>query len=254
MAFDVRGGAYQRFMGEFSDRLSAPFADLSGVTAGSGQRVADVGCGPGSLTAELVARLGAKAVMAADPSPSFVVAARERLPGVDVREAVAEQLPWDDSELDATLAQLVVHFMTDPQAGIREMVRVTRPGGVVAATVWDFGGARAPLSTFWRAVHDVDPDAETEEARTGSRSGDLVALLVDAGLHDVEQTELGVSRHYPSFDAWWETYTLGVGPAGDHVAGLDVGARTRLRQRCSEILPTGPFTIDAVAWAARGIR
>ena len=241
-------------MGAFSDLLSAPFADVSGVRAGSGQRAADVGCGTGALSAELVGRLGPDSVVAADPSPSFVAAIRQRLPGVDVREAAAEQLPWDDSELDVTLAQLVVHFMTDPLAGIREMVRVTRPGGVVAATVWDFGGARAPLSTFWRAVRDLDPDAETEDALTGARSGDLVSLLTDAGLRDVKQAELDVSRPYPGFDAWWEPYTLGVGPAGDHVAKLDAEARTRLRERCREILPPGPFTIGAVAWAARGIR
>ncbi len=254
MAFDVDGAAYQRFMGAFSDLLSAPFADLAGVRAGSGQRAADVGCGTGALSAELVGRLGPGAVVAADPSPSFVTAARERLPGVDVSEAAAEQLPWEDSEFDVTLAQLVVHFMADPGAGLQEMVRVTRPGGVVAATVWDFGGARAPLSTFWRAVRDLDPDAATEDALTGARSGDLGTLLRDAGLRDVGQAELHVSRAYPGFDAWWETYTLGVGPAGDHVAKLDAMARTRLRERCRESLPTGPFTIDAVAWAARGVR
>ena len=241
-------------MGAFSDLLSAPFADLAGVRKGSGQRALDVGCGTGALGAELVRRLGPGAVVAADPSPSFAAAARQRLPGVDVREAAAEQLPWHDSEFDVTLAQLVVHFMAEPGAGIREMVRVTRPGGVVAATVWDFGGARAPLSTFWQAVRDLDPDAETEEALTGARSGDLVTLLTGAGLGEVEQAELDVSRPYPDFDAWWEPYLLGVGPAGDHVARLDDQARARLRERCREILPAGPFTIDAVAWAARGVR
>src|SRR6185437_6338669 len=100
----------------------------------------DVGCGPGALTGELVRRVGADAVAAVDPSPGFVEAARQRHPGVDVRRAEAERLPFEDGSFDAALAQLVVHFMTDPATGIGEMRRVTRRGGVVAACVWDHAG------------------------------------------------------------------------------------------------------------------
>ena len=100
----------------------------------------DVGCGPGALTSELVARVGAVNVVAVDPSVMFVEAARSRHPGVDVRQAAAERLPFTDDEFDAALAQLVVHFMTDPVAGLTEMARVTRPEGVVAACVWDHAG------------------------------------------------------------------------------------------------------------------
>src|SRR5690349_2167925 len=134
MAFDVAGTSYGKFMGRFSEKLSAPFADFSGVTAG--MRVVDVGCGPGALTAELVDRLGSSSVVGADPSEPFVAAVRERLPDVDIRQAPAEALPLDTGAFDAALAQLVVHFMTDPVAGLREMGRVCRPGGTVAATVW----------------------------------------------------------------------------------------------------------------------
>src|SRR5919108_261504 len=154
MSFDVAAAAYDRFMGRYSRLLSPQMADLAGVS--DGQRVLDVGCGPGALTAELVARLGATSVAAVDPSEPFVAAARERHPGVDVRRASAESMPFGDDTFDGTLAQLVVHFMTDPVAGLAEMARVTRPGGVVAACVWDHGGDLGPLNTFWRAARDLD--------------------------------------------------------------------------------------------------
>jgi SAM-dependent methyltransferase len=251
MAFDVTAEAYDRFMGRFSEPLAAQLADLADVTAGSGRRVLDVGCGPGALTGVLAGRLGAGAVAAVDPSEMFVAAARDRLPGVDVRRAAAEDLPYPDDTFDAALAQLVVHFMADPVAGLGEMARVTRPGGVVTACVWDFAGERAPLSTFWRAVGDLDAAAVDESGLPGARDGHLVELAAAAGLVDPAQAELTVRITYPTFDAWWEPYTLGVGPAGDHVARLDDAGRAALRARCAELLPTGPLDVEAVAWAVR---
>src|SRR5579862_2914374 len=131
VSFEVPADAYDRFMGRYSRHLSAQLADLAGVAAG--QLVLDVGCGSGLLTAELVSRLGSEGVTAVDPSAQFVSAVRERQPGVRVERAAAEQLPFEAGAFDAALAQLVVHFMDDPVAGLREMGRVTREGGVVAA-------------------------------------------------------------------------------------------------------------------------
>lgn len=254
MAFDVTGDAYQQFMGAFSDPLSTQVADLAEVSVGSEVRALDVGCGPGALTAELVSRLGAERVVGVDPSAPFVAAATARLPGVRIEQAPAEALPFEDETFDAALAQLVVHFMTDPAAGVAEMRRVTRPGGVVAAAVWDFGGGRAPLSLFWQAVSTIDPVSQGESVRAGSRSGDLLGLLRQAGLLKVKETALTVARRYATFDDWWRPYTLGVGPAGDYVAALDTGQRGALRERCRELLPGAPFSVDAVAWAAVGVR
>ena len=149
-----------QFMGRYSEPLAARFADLAGVRGG--QWVLDVGCGPGALTAELVNRVGAESVSAVEPSASFAAAVRERLPGVEVRQAAAEQLPFPDDTFGVTLAQLVVHFMTDPVQGLREMRRVTRPGGTVAACVWDHAGDRGPLAAFWSAVRELDPAAPGE--------------------------------------------------------------------------------------------
>jgi len=249
VSFEVAADLYARFMGRYSEPLAVSFADASGVVAG--QRVLDVGCGPGALTAQLVDRLGAGQVVAADPSAPFVEAARSRLPGVEVLLAAAEDLPFPTGSFDAALAELVVHFMTDPVAGLAEMARVTRPGGTVAACVWDFGGGNGPLSTFWSAVHDVDPDADDESGLAGVRDGHLVELATEAGLADPIQSVLSVSVGYAGFDEWWEPYTFGVGPAGSHVARLDDSARAVLRARCAELLPEGPFDVVAKAWCMR---
>ena len=246
MTFAVGADAYDRFMGRYSVPLAPRLADLAGVARG--QRALDVGCGPGALTTELVARLGADAVAAVDPSESFVEAALERHPGVDVRRAAAEELPFADAEFDAALAQLVVQFMADPVGGLREMARVTRSGGVVAACVWDHGGGRGPLSPFWKAA-----GVEGEAERPGVSEGDLARLFDAAGLREIQATELSVAVQHPSFDEWWEPYTLGVGPAGAYAAGLDPERRAALRERCREQLPEAPFVLTAVAWAARGV-
>ena len=237
-------------MGRYSVQLAPQLADLAEVQRG--QRVLDVGCGPGALTAELVARIGAHAVTAVDPSASFVAATRERHPGVDVLRAPAEELPFADATFDAALAQLVVHFMRDAVAGLREMRRVTRPGGIVAACVWDQAG-RSPLTPFWRAARERDPGAEGEAHAAGGRSGDLSALFAQAGLRDVDETELEARVTYATFDEWWEPCTLGVGPAGTYAASLDEERRAELRERCRQLLPDPPFTIASVAWAARGV-
>lgn len=235
-------------MGRYSEPLAAQFADLAGI--GRGQRVLDVGCGPGALTAELVSRAGADAVSAVDPSASFAAAVRERLPEVDVRRSAAEQLPFPDGAFDAVLAQLVVHFMTDPVAGLREMGRVTRPGGVVAACVWDHAGSRGPLSVFWQAVGQLDPAAQDESDLAGAREGHLATLFAQAGLDQIQVTTLTVQVRQASFGDWWEPFTLGVGPAGAYVASLAPERRAALREQCRLLLPAGPVEISATAWAA----
>lgn len=238
-------------MGRYSVLLSPRLADFATVAAG--QRVLDVGCGPGALTAELVRRLGADFVSAIDPSESFVSAARDRHPGVDVRLAAAEQLPFADQTFDGALAQLVVHFMADPVAGLGEMARVTRPGGVVAACVWDHAGGQGPLSLFWDAVREFDPEVHDESRLAGARAGDLAQLFQAVGLHEIEETALSAGVEHPSFEAWWEPFTLGVGPAGAYTAGLDARRQKQVRERCRELLPAAPFVLQARAWAARGV-
>jgi SAM-dependent methyltransferase len=249
VTFRVSADAYGRFMGRYSEPLAAQFTELAHVR--SGDRALDVGCGPGALTAQLVERLGAPAVSAIDPSPEFVTAARGRFPGLDVRDGVAEELPFDDDSFDVVLAQLVVHFMTDPVAGLREMGRVTRPGGLVAASVWDHGGAAGPLSLFWQAVRDFEPDAKGERELPGAQEGQLAELFEAAGLRRIDPSKLSVTVPFATFADWWEPFTFGVGPAGDHVAGLDDAGREALRARCEQLLPPAPFEVAASAWCVR---
>ena len=251
MTFTVGAEAYDQFMGRYSMPLAPEFADFTGIAPG--QRAIDVGCGPGALTTELVRRLGADAVSAVDPSGPFVAAAAERHPGVTVRRASAEELPFPDQAFDAALAQLVVHFMANAVAGLGEMARVTRPGGVVAACVWDLAGGGAPLSLFWGAARELDPEVEDESKLAGAREGDLARLFRAAGLREIEDTALTVSVEHPSFEEWWQPFTLGVGPAGAYAARLDAERQAELRELCRRMQPSAPFTVSARAWAARGL-
>jgi SAM-dependent methyltransferase len=250
MSFTVAAEAYDRFMGRYSVLLSPQLASFAEVTGG--QHVLDVGCGPGALTTELVRQLGSAAVTAVDPSEQFVRAARERLPRVTVKRASAESLPFPDRSFDAVMAQLVVHFMADPVAGLAEMARVTRLHGVVAACVWDHSGGQGPLGSFWEAARVLDPEVEDESDLAGARKGHLEALFEAAGLGKIEATLLSVSVEHPTFQEWWEPFTLGVGPAGSYTAGLDPDRQARLRGLCRERFPNEPFVVTARAWAARG--
>lgn len=238
-------------MGRWSRLLSTPFADFAGVA--TGMRVVDVGCGTGALTDELLRRVEPSAVAAIDPSASFVTALRGRHPDIDLREASAERLPFADGAFDAALAQLVVHFLADPIAGLVEMRRVTRPGGVVAACVWDYAGNRGPLGVFWDAVLALWPEAPGEASLAGTRDGHLLELFGAAGLQHVTQTVLWATIEHPTFDAWWFPFTKGAGPAGAFVAGLGSDERVRLRRECKRRLSGAPITVTAAAWAARGV-
>ena len=216
-----------------------------------GSTAIDVGCGPGALTAELVRRLGTDAVAAVDPSESFVEAARERLPGVDIRLASAESLPFESDSVDLTTAQLVVHFMSDPVHGLSEMARVTRPGGRVAANVWDHAGGQGPLSVYWRAARDLDPGVRDESGLAGAREGHLVELFEAAGLRDVTSFPLTVSAGYPDFATWWTT----VHPRRrSRPASTSSASTTRDARRCERTARSCCRTVRSRSRPSRGRR
>src|SRR5829696_4131989 len=251
MEFSAAAEKYDRFMGRYTRSLAPAFAEAAGVAAG--MRVLDVGCGPGGLTSELVRRVGADDVAAIDPAPQFAAACRKRHPGADVREGAAEALPWSDDSFDATLCSLVVAFMTDAEQGVREMRRVTGPGGTVAACMWDIaGGGMTMLTTFWNAARSVDPTAEGEQTRPGVTRGDLGERFRRAGLQDVVEGEVEASADYADFEDFWEPFTFAVGPAGHYLASLPVDRQARVREACQAALPARAFSLTARAWYARG--
>jgi SAM-dependent methyltransferase len=250
VCFEVPAESYDAFMGRYSRHLSVLMADLAGVVPG--QTVLDVGAGPGALTTELAARVGAGNVTAVDPSERFVEALRSRVPGATVERASAENLPFPDDAFDVSLAQLVVHFMDDPVAGLREMGRVTRAGGAVAACVWDHArGGQGPLSVYYTALREIDPSRSDESDRPGTRPGHLAELFSAAGFADLDEATLKVRVEHPTFEEWWAPYELGVGPVAAVLAELGPERVEQLRARCRELLPEPPFTLEGRAWAVR---
>jgi ubiquinone/menaquinone biosynthesis C-methylase UbiE len=250
--FSAPADSYDAFMGGYSRLLAPRFAAFAGIAPG--QRVADVGCGPGALTQVLADLVGPGSVAAADPSPGFVATCAHRLPGVEVSEAPAEALPWSNASFDGVLAQLVFAFVSDPSVGLAEMTRVVRPGGVVATCMWDLDEMMM-LRTFWDAASALEPAAPTEGTRLrfGNRA-ELEHLWWSGTLEDLAVEPIDVEREYVDFDAWWTPFLAGVGPAGSYCAGLEPEARDALRDECRHRLgaPGGTFTLPARAWAVRG--
>ena len=249
MTFDVSGNAYDTFMGRYARELAPVFADFAGIKAG--ETAIDVGCGSGILAEELASRLGAENVAAVDPSP-LVEACAARVPDADVRKGAAEALPWPDESFDAALAQLVLHFLDDPVAGLVEMRRVVRPGGAVAACSWNFSEMHL-LRTFWQAARTVVPGTAGESFEVTSLE-DFGELGRHAGLEGVEAVPLDVTYRYESFDELWDSFQLRVGPAGEFCASLDPETRDAVRDEYRRRIgdPDGSFTLDAQAWALRG--
>jgi SAM-dependent methyltransferase len=249
--------AYDRPVGRYGERLAAGLIEAAELAAG--MRVLDLGCGTGQLTRRLAALLGEDRVTAIDPSEEFVRCCRARVPGADVRVGVGERLPFPDGEFDGVLSQLVVPLLSDREAGVSEMARVTRAGGVVAACVWD--AARMPLlQAFWDAALAVAPEragAFGEGGRVGYRSADVLALAWgEAGLGSIATGELEVSAEYESFDDLFAPFTAGSGNSGSVYRGLDDGGRERVRAHAFEALgaPPGAFELTAHAWWVRGRR
>jgi SAM-dependent methyltransferase len=250
--FAISGDAYGRFMGRFSEPLAGAFLEWSRPGTGT---MLDVGCGPGALTAALAGRVGAEKVSAVDPEEHFLEACRQRVPGVDARRALAEDLPYDDGQFGAALSQLVLHFAGDPERAAEEMARVVRSGGVVSACTWAVRGM-GMLNVIWDAAEGLaGPAVSDAESRMRMRTvEELAAVFEGAGLQDVETTVLEVEGAYEGFEDFWTPVTNAAGPVGAFYARLGEDQRAGLRERVRERLddPQGPFTLSGRACAARG--
>jgi SAM-dependent methyltransferase len=254
--FNVPAEFYDRFVGRYSASLGDELIAFAGIEPG--MRVLDVGCGPGGLTRRLV-DLGCT-VKGCDPSETFSAAAAERVPEAEVVHASAEDLPFEDASFDAVLAQLVVNFMADPEAGASEMARVTTPGGKVAACVWDYAGEMTLMRNFWDAACEVEPErgAAANEAvtmRFGRDDDGLRTLWASAGLRDVRTAGLVAHASYTDFEDLWAPLPAGTGPGGAFTVSLDTEKQQELHDAFRRRLGVGdePFELTARAWAAAGV-
>jgi SAM-dependent methyltransferase len=251
--FQASGDLYDRFVGRYGPALGDALLEFAGVR--SGMRILDVGCGSGALAARAAELVGPGNVAAVDPSEPFVESCRTRVPDADVRVAAAESLPFADDSFDTVLSQLVVNFIGDAPKGVAEMARVAKPGGVVAACVWDYAVGMRMLRAFWDAASELDATAPDEGAFMRNATPDeLEELWVQGDLADVETSSLEVEAEYDDFDDLWTPFLAGIGPAGAYAASLEPDAQATLRERLSAKLgdPVGPFTLTARAWCVRG--
>lgn len=251
--------AYERFMGRWSRPLAPPFLTFAGVK--DGDRVLDVGSGTGSVALAVSAEAPAGRAVGIDPSPAYVAYARARAGGerVTFEEGDAQRLRFPDRSFDKSLALLVVNFIPDRAGAVREMARVTRPGGVVAAAVWDYGGGMEMLRAFWDEAVALDPAVGPKDERHMPlcRKGELAEFWTAHGLLDVREEPLTVPMTFSSFEDYWSPFLEGQGPAGAYVAALPEGPRRALEQRLRRrLLGEGgdrPITLNARAWAVRGV-
>jgi SAM-dependent methyltransferase len=253
--------SYEQMMGRWSRRLAPLFIEHAG--AGGGERLLEVGCGTGSLTFTLARTVDFAELTAVDYADVYVAAARakNRDPRIRIERGDAAALGFPDAHFDRALSLLVLHFVAEPAGAVAEMRRVTRPGGVVAAAVWDSGGGMTALRMFWDTAAMLDPAAANQRGRAMSKAvvapGGLARLFRAAGLADVDERSLLVRMEHADFADYWEPLLRGEGPMGSYVAGLGEAERARLERHLRAAYlagaPDGPRSFAAVAWSCRGV-
>jgi SAM-dependent methyltransferase len=252
------GDDYESYVGRWSRRVAEEFIAWLDVPAG--RSWVEVGCGTGALTDSITARAAPASVVAVDRSADFVAHAAAAL---DDRRVVflvgdAAALPLAGAQVDAVVSGLVLNFLPDPGAAVRELRRIARPGATVAAYVWDYADGMQPIRAFWDAAIDLAPSARDvdEAARFPLCHPDqLRNLFVDAGLSGVRTHTIDVEARFRDFDDYWTPFLSGVGPAPGYCAALPADQRDQLRARLlARVSPSGggPIRMNARAFAARG--
>ena len=253
---------YERFIGRWSRALADAFVDFAEV--GAGERVLDVGAGTGSLALAVLEHAQAARVVGLEPSADFIGFARARLgPAYAGRawfeQGDAQRVPFANATFDKAISQFVMNFVPDRQSTLREMIRVTKSSGVVAAAVWDYGDGMCMLRAFWDEAIALDRAADPKDERHMPlcRGGELAAFWRSHGLGDVREEPLVVTMAFASFEDYWLPFLAGQGPAGAYAAALPADQRQRLeeglRRRLLGDQDDGPIRLAARAWAVRGV-
>ncbi len=252
--------AYERLMGRWSPLLAQQLIAFAGLAPGA--RILDLGCGTGSLALTLVAVAAPREVVGVDIAPPYVAhaAARSRDERLHFLEGDGLALDFPDHAFDASLSLLALNFMADPARALAEMRRVTRPGGIVAAAVWDFAGGLTYQRIFWDTAAALDPAADAARAKHFSSpltsADELERAFHDAGLVAVAGATLTIRQRYADFADYWQPIATAQGPVGDYVKALPSERRAALAAalerayRCGQ--PDGPRSMAASAWAAKG--
>jgi len=252
--------AYEPFMGRWSRRLAPLFVEFAGVQ--DGESVLEVGSGTGALASAIVEARPKAHVTAVEPAQDYVSAARQQAPRRGVRYVVgdAQTLDFSDGTFDRAVSLLALNFVPDPAQALAEQIRVTRPGGLIAAAVWDYGDGMQMLRVFWEeaAANDPAADARDERHMPLCRHSQLSALWLSHGMLAVGERPLTIEQPFASFEDYWTPFLGGQGPAGAYVASLSPAARTHLSDRLRRRLTGdhgndgGPFVLTARAWAVKG--
>jgi len=252
------GEAYERFMGRWSQRMAPVFLDFVGVQ--EGHRVLDIGSGTGSLAGAVLGTTQTSRVVGIDASADYIARAREGLQSerVTFEQGDAQRLRFPHASFDRTLSLLVLNFIPDATAALREMIRVTKPDGLVAAAVWDYGQGMEMLRLFWDEAIALDPasDARHERHMPFSRQGELTRLWREGGLADVHEVPLTIPLDFAAFDDYWEPFLGRQGPAGAYVSTLPHNRRSqledRLRTRLIGAADGRNIRLKGRAWAVKG--
>jgi SAM-dependent methyltransferase len=255
----AESAAYERFMGRWSRQVAPLLVRFAGIR--DGQAVLDVGSGTGALALAVAQAAPSSPVTGVDPSASYVSYAQERAPTARVRFVVgdAQALQMPDASVDRVLSLFVMNFIPDRAKALREMIRVTRPDGVIAAAVWDYGDGMQMLRVFWDEAVALDPAVAPRDERNMPlcKPGELAALWREHGLAQVEEQPLTIRMSFSSFDDYWEPFLGGQAPAGSYVASLSATRRDALRSRIRQRLVGNgadrPIALEARAWAVKGV-
>jgi trans-aconitate methyltransferase len=251
---------YDQYMGRWSRRLAPLFLDFAGIA--DGEHVVDVGCGTGCLTFDIAARADIATIEAIDFEEQFVEALRQRNtdPRISARQGDACALPFADNQFDRALSMLVLHFVPDALLAVREMRRVVRPGGVVAATVWDTFGGMPSQRMFWDTIAAIEPSALGRRSpslvRPMTFPGEMTRAFANAGLRQVAEATLTIRMDFAEFDDYWLPLINGQGTLAAFLSSLPEGVADKVQASVRQAYlcdrPDGPRSFASVAWAVKG--